>query len=102
MFDSKNDHKKCIKTGFVLHILSTNMITNVDLFCDEKGNAYVNDNAKIRYKRIFDSDIEGTCIEINSSENLLIDPVFTQKTIDYVKENMIYSNYPIEFLKKYS
>ncbi len=43
-----NYRMKCIKTGFVLHILSTNMITNVDLFCDEKGNAYVNDNAKIR------------------------------------------------------
>jgi hypothetical protein len=52
MINSNN--KKCIKTGFVLHILSTNMITNVDLFCDEKGNAYVNDNAKIRYKRIYD------------------------------------------------
>jgi hypothetical protein len=51
MINSNN--KKCIKTGFVLHILSTNMITNVDLFCDEKGNAYVNDNAKIHYKRIY-------------------------------------------------
>ena len=97
-----NYRMKCIKTGFVLHILSTNMITNVDLFCDEKGNAYVNDNKKYHYNSKWDSAIEGTCVEISGDENLLIDPVFTQKTIDYVKKNMIYSNYPIEFLKKYS
>ena len=81
-----NDHIKCIKTGFVLHILSENVVTNVDLFCDEKGNAYVNENKKCPYNSTHDSNIEGTCVEISGDENLLISPTFTKKTIDYVKK----------------